>query len=160
MTHDDTIDQLNHLAHINKDAEAGFRTAAENVKNSELETLFSGYAKQHAKFAAELREEIERLGGSFSDSGTLGGALHRGWMDVKSALSGDSAAAILTSCQSGEESAEVAYVEAADINPSGQTHTLIEKHRQQIKEFLTRLARLVEETKDGVDFQRNEKSSG
>ena len=53
MAHD-TVDQLNQLVQINKDAEAGFRNAAEHVKNSELDTLFTGYAKQHAKFATEL----------------------------------------------------------------------------------------------------------
>jgi len=156
MDHDDTIDQLNRLIDINKDAEAGFHSASESIKNSELETLFSGYARQHAKFAAEIQVEVERLGGSFSDSGTVGGALHRGWMDLKSALSGHSAAAILRSCENGEESAEIAYTDVADTHPTGQTLTLISKHRQQIKEFLTRLARLVAETKDGVDFQKNE----
>lgn len=150
------IDQLNVLVHINKDAEAGFRTAAQNVKNSELETLLTGYAKQHAKFAAELHEEIKHLGGNTSDSGTFGGALHRGWMDLKSAVSGHSATAMLTSCESGEESAESAYLGAVDSNPTGHTHALIDKHLEQIKAFRTRLARLVGETKDGVEFQKNE----
>lgn len=149
------IDDLNHLIEINKDAEAGFYNAAKNVKNTELETLFAGYAQQHAKFAGELQGEIKRLGSSYAESGTLGGAAHRGWMDLKSALSGHSAAAMLSSCESGEESAEIAYADAADANPTGQTHTLLEKHLQQIKEFRTRLARLIGETKDGVEFQDN-----
>ncbi len=150
------IDQLNLLVRVNKDAEAGFHSAAENVKNSELETLLTGYAKQHAKFARELQEEIEHLGGDTSDSGSFGGALHRGWMDLKSAISGHSAAAMLTSCESGEESAESAYLDAADSNPTGRAHALIDKHVAQIKAFRTRLARLVGETKDGVEFQKNE----
>ncbi|MGA8027853.1 MAG: PA2169 family four-helix-bundle protein [Bryobacteraceae bacterium] len=156
MADNGTIDQLNHLVHINKDSEAGFRTAAENVKNSEIETLFAGYAKQHAKFVTELQNEIERLGGSASDSGTLGGALHRGWMDVKSAISGHSAASMLSACENGEQSAEAAYAEVADSNPTGQTHTLISKHREQIRGFLARLRRLTGETKNGVEFQNNE----
>jgi uncharacterized protein (TIGR02284 family) len=156
MDRDTLIDQLNQLVHINRDAETGLLAAAENVKNSELETLFSGYAKQHAKFVGELEEEIKRLGGDFSDSGTFGGTLHRGWMDLKSTLSGHSAASLLASCESGERSAEVAYSEAAKAEPSGRTHTVIEAHWQQIKAFRTRLARLVGETKDGVEFRDNE----
>lgn len=150
------IDHLNHLVHINKDAEAGFRTAAENVKNSEIETLFRKYATQHGKFAGELRDEIERLGGSPSDSGTLGGTLHRSWMDVKATLAGHSAGSMLRSCATGEESAEAAYAEAADPNPTGRAHTLIEKHREQISGFRARLNKLVGEIKDGIDFQSNE----
>jgi hypothetical protein len=53
MAHNSTIDQLNHLVHINRDAEAGFCAAAGNVKNSEIETLFDGYARQiHNRTAA------------------------------------------------------------------------------------------------------------
>ena len=156
MDRNTTIDRLNHLVHINRDAEAGFRTAAGNVKNSEIETLFHGYAKQHVKFITELQGEIGRLGGNPSDSGTLSGALHRGWMDVKSALTGHSAGSMLAACETGEQSAEAAYTEAADANPTGQTHTLIEKHRQQISAFRSRLTKLVGETEDGLEFQNNE----
>jgi uncharacterized protein (TIGR02284 family) len=150
------IDQLNRLIAVNKDAEEGFLAAAESIKNSQLETLLQGYAKQHAKFLAELEQEVERLGGTPATSGTLGGAIHRGWTDLKSTLSGHSAASLLASCETAEQSAEAAYSEVAKANPSGQTHTLIEGHRNQIKAFHTRLARLVGETKDGVDFQKNE----
>lgn len=156
MPNHDLIAGLNHLAEINQDAEEGFGNAAQNIRNSELETLFAGYAKQHAKFAAELRQEIDRLGGRPTESGTLGGALHRGWMDLKSALSGHSAAAILASCENGEQSAIAAYAEAADGNPTGQVGALVSKHLQQIQGFHTRLCRLVSETKDGVEFPQNE----
>jgi uncharacterized protein (TIGR02284 family) len=156
MPPNDFIPGLNHLVEINKDAEDGFSSAAQNVRNSELETLFAGYAKQHAKFAAELRQEIDRLGGRPTTSGTFGGALHRNWMDLKSVLSGHSAAAILASCESGEQSAIAAYTEAADANATGRIRSLIEKHLQQIQGFHTRLCRLVGETKDGIEFPHNE----
>lgn len=149
------LEHLNRLVQVNKDAEAGFLNAAGNVQNSELETQFANYAKQHGKFAADLQKEIERLGENPPDSGTVGGAVHRGWMDVKSALTGHSAAAILSSCEDGEQSAQAAYADAmADIS-RGQTFTLLEKQRQQVTEFRTRLARLVDETKDGLEFQKN-----
>jgi uncharacterized protein (TIGR02284 family) len=156
MQNDNTIEILNRLASVNKDAEAGLRTAAGNVNNSELESLFIGYAKQHAKFLSEVQAEIERLGGKASDSGTVGGAIERGWMDLKSALTGRSPAAMLSSCENGELHAEVAYSDASKANPTGQTRKLIEKHHEQIIGFRTRLARLVGETKDGVEFQKNE----
>ena len=156
MSNDQILDHLNHLVEINKDAEAGFLNAGENVKNSELETQFTGYAKQHAKFAAELQNQIEHLGGNPPHRGTVGGAIHRGWLDVKSALTGHSAAAILSSCESGEDSALAAYADAeADIS-TGQVFTLLQKQREQVTAFRTRLNRLVGETKGGVDFQKNE----
>lgn len=156
MGNDSSSEHLNHLIEVNKDAEAGFRTAAENVRNSEIETLFSGYASRHAQFVTDLCAEIERLGGCPSDSGTFGAALHRGWLDIKSSLSGHSVGSMLAACENGEQSAEAAYLDAADAITTGQTHTLIEKHCEQIKGFRTRLIRLVGEVKDGVEFQKNE----
>jgi uncharacterized protein (TIGR02284 family) len=155
MDNNRTIDQLNHLTEVNQDADAGFRTAAENVRNSEIQTLFTNYAKNHARFYAELQAEIERLGGSSSHSGTLGGALHRGWLDVKSALSGHSVGSMLTACQTAEQSAESAYLDVIGTNPTGQTHSLLRKHCEEIKGFRTRLARLAGELKDGIEFQEN-----
>jgi uncharacterized protein (TIGR02284 family) len=156
MEASDITKYLNHLVEINKDAEAGFVNAAENVKNSELETMLSGYAKQHAKFARELQSEIERLGEKPPESGTVAGAVHRGWMDVKAALTGHSAAAILSACESGEDSALAAYAAAEADIPTGQTFSLLQKQREQITTFKTRLWRLTGEMKDGVEFPKNE----
>lgn len=150
------VDELDHLVRINRDAEAGFQAAAESIRNSELESLFRGYAKQHRKFGAELEEHIEHLGGKASTGDTLGGKIHRGWMDLKAAASGHSAKSLLVSCESGEESAEIAYIDAAERYPSGQMYAFIQKHRKQIVEFRVHLQRLIGEMKDGVDFQQNE----
>lgn len=156
MSTNQTIHQLNHLIHVNKDADAGFRTAASNVQNSEIQSLFVKYAAAHAKFSAELQAEIDRLGHTDpADSGTLGGAVHRGWMDVKAALTGHAVNSMLTACQNGEQSAESAYLDAIKLNPHGQTHTLLHKHFEQIQAFHKHLTRLVGELKDGVDFQKN-----
>jgi uncharacterized protein (TIGR02284 family) len=152
----DILEHLNHLVEVNKNSEEGFLNAAKNIRNSELETHFTDYARQHARFAAELQREIAKLGGNPPDQGTTGGALHRGWMDLKSALTGNSAGAILSSCESGEDSALAAYDQAeADIE-TGQVFALLQKQRQQIEGFRTRLERLVSETKGGVDFPKNE----
>jgi len=155
MANDAILGQLDHLAKINKDSEAGYRAAADKVTNTELQTLFVGYADQHHHFAAELEQELERMGGRPSDAGLATGALSRGWMDLKAALSGHSTISLLKSCADGEESAESAYLDVADTNPTGQTRRLVDKHLQQMKEFRTRLRRLASEGKDGLEFPRN-----
>jgi uncharacterized protein (TIGR02284 family) len=156
MDDNDVLDYLNHLIEINKDAEAGLLNAAENVRNSELETTLTGYAKQHARFAAELQSEVQRLGGKPERSGTAGGAVHRGWIDLKAAITGHSPKPILSACESGEDSALAAYADAEADIPTGQTFSLLQKQREQITAFKTRLWRLVGEIKDGVEFQKNE----
>ena len=81
MATDRTIEQLNHLIEVNKDAEFSLKTAAENVENTEIQSLFAKYAAQQWRFSVELQSDIERLGANPSDSGTRGGAVQRGWME-------------------------------------------------------------------------------
>lgn len=157
MENDDKVQQIRRLIRINADAESGFETAARSVGNSELETLFVGYAKQHAKFARELEAELGRSGGSTgSDSSTFGGALHRRWVDLKAALSGHSSRAVLSACEGEAQSAEAGYADAGKFGFTGVLGSLIAKHEQQIKEAHKHLCRLLGEIKDGVEFQANE----
>ncbi len=155
MASDTIFRQLDHLVNVNKESEAGYRAAADKVRNTELQTLFMGYADQHHHFAAELEQELERMGGRLSDSGMTTGVFNRSWMDIKAALSGHSAISLLKSCADAEESAESAYLDVADTNPTGQTHKLVDKHLEQMKGFRTRLRRLASEGKDGLEFPKN-----
>src|SRR5579862_5021463 len=100
MTTEDTIRQLNDLTETCRDGELGYRTAAENVRNTELETVFLEYSEQRGRFAHALQIEVERLGGKPVDAGTLGAAMFRGWINLKSALSGGDGGAIVAACES------------------------------------------------------------
>jgi len=156
MTRDETLDLLNELVRISKDGEQGYLTAAENIHNSELETMFRGYAKQRAEFARELQAEVERLDGKPAESGNLGGAVHRGWMNLKAGLSGGDPGALIAACESGEDSALAAYDRAANATTiTGKPKALIDKQFQQVKETHTRLARLRREIEDGTVFPKN-----
>jgi uncharacterized protein (TIGR02284 family) len=155
VTTDDTILCLNDLTETCKDGERGYRTAAEHVRNTQLRTVFSDYAKQRGEFARHLQAEVERLGGHPTDSGTMTAALHRGWMDLKSALSGGDSAAILAACETGEDAAAAAFERVVDMELTGQTKSLVEKQWQKIKEAHTHVLRLKEEAA-GSDFPKNE----
>src|SRR5690606_2940989 len=105
------IHVLNSLIETCKDREYGYRTAAEAVSNDQLKTLFRNYEQQSAEFAAELQNEVQRLGGDPEQRGSLAGWFMRGWMSVKSAIRGDDTA-ILAECQKSEESARKNYENA------------------------------------------------
>ncbi len=156
MNSNETIQQLTRLAEVNRDAELGFRTAAENINNSQLETLFAGYAKQHDKFQKELQSELHHLDpGRNPNEETLGGALHRRWIDLKSALSGHSARSVLAACENEAQSVEAAYADAGKTDFTGRIGSMLTKHEQQIKEIHKHLCRLLDEVKGDVDFQAN-----
>ena len=51
-------------------------------------------------------------GGKAEDSGTVAGAVHRGWVSVRDALSGTTDQAILDECERGEDVALSRYRKA------------------------------------------------
>jgi uncharacterized protein (TIGR02284 family) len=155
VTTEETIQHLNDLTETCKDGELGYRTAAENARNTQLESVFSDYSKQRSQFARALRNEVERLGGESADSGTLTATVFRGWINLKSALSGGDGGAIIAACESGEEVAVGAFELVMNLDITGQTKSLVEKQGRQIKEAHAHMLRLKAET-SGADFQKND----
>lgn len=106
---------LNNLIETLKDGQEGFRAASEDVKSPDLKSLFSEFSLQRSSFAGELQSLVHDLGeGEPEDSGSVGGALHRGWIDLKSAITSHDDHAILSECERGEDVAVAAYRKALE----------------------------------------------
>lgn len=103
---------LNSLIETCKDGQEGFRAAAENVKNADFKALFTELSIQRQQFVSELQSLVRRLGEKEETTGSVAGALHRGWIDLKAALSSGDEHAILAECERGEDSAVAEYREA------------------------------------------------
>ena len=112
---DTVISTLNGLIATCMDGQEGFKTAAEGVERSELKTLFYEFSQQRAEFAGVLQGLVRGLGGDPEESGSMSGALHRGWMDIKTAVTGNDEEAILNECERGEDAAKEAYVDALEL---------------------------------------------
>src|SRR5215470_1809208 len=67
MNNNEVISILDGLVETCKRAEEVFRSAAEDIRNSEFRRLFNIFAQQRTQFISELQGEIHRLGG---DAGT------------------------------------------------------------------------------------------
>jgi len=138
-TYQEVISTLNNLIETCKDGENGFRTAAEHVKDSHLKTLFNTYAQQRAQFAAELQSEVRRLGGDPEKAGSVGGAMHRGWINLKAAVTGGEEGAIIAECERGEDAAMKNYHEAQELDLPGPVQTIVERQYRQVKEAHDRI---------------------
>jgi uncharacterized protein (TIGR02284 family) len=100
------ISTINGLIETLKDGQEGFRQASAAVKDSKLKSLFSEYSLQRAKFAGELQNEAISLGDhNPENTSSAAGAMHRAWMNLKSAITNGDDHAILTECERGEDSA-------------------------------------------------------
>ena len=91
----DVIDVLNDLIEYSKDGEKGFKASADDVKNPELKAFFVQRAGECANAASELQGEVRRLGGDPETSTSISGDLHRGWVNLKSMVTGKDEEAVL-----------------------------------------------------------------
>jgi len=133
-TINDTIDILNDLTEILKDGEHGFRTAAKDVKAPELAVLFERYATQRAEFASTLQAHVSALGAKIEKSGSVTGDLHRGWINLKAALSTNEPHAVLAEAERGEDAAVAHYQKALEHGDLDQpTRDLISRQYTDVK---------------------------
>lgn len=133
MTSDSAVvSTLNRLIETCRDGQEGFRTAAGHAQGRELKELFHALSLQRAGFAGELQDEVRRLGGEPADSGSLAASVHRGWMDLKSAVAGDDRA-VLAECERGDEAALSAYGDALDSDLPASVRAVVERQFAEVR---------------------------
>ena len=125
---------LNDLVETCKDSEEGYRIAAEKVKEPELHTLFLKYSLQRAQFAGQLQAEVVALGGDPSTSGSVRGAIRRGWAGLKSALTVDNDLTVLEEVEHGEDGTVKNYHDALAKDLPSNLRTIVERHYWAIRE--------------------------
>ena len=156
MNNEETIDHLSGLISISKDGERGYHEAAELVRNSQMSSIFNEYGKQRAHFARDLQTEVERLGGNPPDHGSVSAVLHRGWMDLKSVLSGGDAGAIIGACETADDAAVTAFERVVKTDIAGHSRSLVEKQWHKLQEAHQHMLRLKAEVASGSKFPVNE----
>ena len=134
VNREELITCLNDLIQTCRDGEQGFQSAADSVKDAGLKALFQRLSAQRAQFAAELQAEVRQLGGDPSKSGTVSGSLHRGWINIKSVISGKSDTAIVTECERGEDVAVSNYQQVLKQNLPPNVLPVVKHQFTQIKE--------------------------
>ena len=133
---------LNHLIETCKDAERGFRHVAEYATDPAVKSLFLDIASQRAKFAADLLPHAQRLGGAREAEGTTAGALHRTWMDLRHALSGDDQKAVIHEAERGEHFSLGIYKDALEGMLPPTVRDVVESQYAEVQKTGDRLRAL------------------
>ena len=130
MDNSKCIDKLNQLVEINNDRVEGYETAAKEMENGEMHTLFGKLASTSHNNLSELRAEINRLGGEPAEGTKISGKFFRAWMDVKAALSSNERQTVLDSCEFGEDKALETYQDVLE-DPECLTPELLRMVQKQ-----------------------------
>lgn len=130
VDNDDVVDTLNNLMESCHDGEFGFTECAEHVQAQDIKTLLLRHADECRGAAAELAGQVRELGGEPDEGGTTSGALHRGWVSVRSALTGYTDLAMLEECERGEDAALARYRKALKEQLPSAVRAMVERQAQ------------------------------
>ncbi len=130
----DIGNSLNELLETLRDGEQGFKTAAEAVGDAEIKRLFLSLGSQRAEFAAELEAELLRLGQEPAEHGHAAGVVHRGWINLRSAIAGKDEGPIVSEAERGEDFAVKKFREALQRGLPAEIQTIVERQYIQIQD--------------------------
>lgn len=134
MDKDDVIATLNDLIETSRDGEDGFRTCADAVKSPRLKEAFEHAASRCAQAVGELQGKVRGLGGDPERRGSVSASLHRGWVNLKSTITGMDEGAVLSECERGEDVAKKAYEDALAKDLPADVRSMIERQYQGVRQ--------------------------
>lgn len=138
---DQVIKILNNLIETCRDGQKGFADAAEHLSDPQIRKYCLEQSRTRAQFVGELQQEVRALGGDPENTGSLAAAMHRAWIDIKSALGGGDAA-IIAACETGEDSAVKQYEEALKGGLPANAQTIVSQQYRSIRQSHDHIKRL------------------
>jgi uncharacterized protein (TIGR02284 family) len=122
-----------------QDGQKGFADIGEHLKDDTLKRYFLAESLKRARFRAELENELHRAGmADVKESGSVSGAMHRSWGDLKAKFgAGDHG--LLETAEQGEDTAKKAYKDALEHDlalPVRQLLTEQQAHVQNSHDYV------------------------
>lgn len=127
---------LTDILNLNRTSVKGYQEAAEEVKSADLKAKLSQFSQQRAGFVSDLEGFAKQYGLDSKDNTAesvvtdAAAAVHRGWINIKSAITGQDDSAVLAAAETGEATALKAYetaLSSSDI-PAGAKSVFQQQH--------------------------------
>lgn len=106
---EETVEALQDLIEINLDSVAGFQQAADSIDHQGLQTLFRKVASERQMHADELKGFVRYNREEPEDSGSVAGAAHRQWLNLRAAINGGDPKVVLIEAERGEDAIKEKY---------------------------------------------------
>jgi uncharacterized protein (TIGR02284 family) len=132
-TLEDYAAAVNHAISVCRDAEQGFRGAANAARESALKNMFEQYSTLHGRLAAELQEAVKALGFEPHLPAGVGGMLYAGWIKLKAALDGHDSHSILVEAERCEEWCVNRYRDALATNLPIGIRSVLEAQYERVQ---------------------------
>lgn len=131
MANDDKA--IKNLISVLRDGEKGFADIGEHIKDTEYKAFFLAESRVRGSYAAELERAVHFVtDADIHETGTVAGAVHRAFGDIKARL-GASDHSLLETAEQGEDVAKKAYKDAlADTAISDTLRALIAQQAEHV----------------------------
>lgn len=149
VDNNDVIAIVNELIETSKDGEEGFRSCAKNVEDGRLKDFFLRRSQEVGESVRELQTIVRSLGGIPVNATSIGGTLHRRWIELKTALTNNDNLAVLNETERGESIAVAAYESALELALPAEIRTVIVRQLEGAK----RNTGLVKQLRDVYDAE-------
>ncbi len=127
---------LEDLIETLEDGRRGFEQVADHIDGTGHEAMvidLRELSRQREEFSVELRTIAAQHGVEIQDEGTMTGAMHRGWMSLKDALTGDDPKAVLGAAETGEDHAVSEFDDALDADLPEDVRSVIQRQAQAVR---------------------------
>ncbi len=133
MANDDKA--IRNLISVLRDSEKGFADIGEHIKDSGYKSFFLAESRVRGSYAAEIERTVNFVtDANVHETGTISGALHRAFGDLKAHL-GASDHSLLETAEQGEDVAKKAYKEALeDTSVSDTLRALIAQQAEHVNQ--------------------------
>lgn len=119
-----------------KDGERGFARAAEKLRDGD-HPEWAGTLQRLSEQRRDFHREIVALGHDYGEDvdegGTLAATMHRGWISLKDALTGDDATGVLKAASTGEDHAVTEYEKALQQDLSAGFREVVSRQHQAVR---------------------------
>lgn len=120
-----------------EDGKIGFAEAADKLDgdgNPTLAAEMRELSQERLRMANELRALATTEGVTLGNGeGTVAGAVHRGWMSVRDAVTGDDPHAVLAAAEQGEDHAVAQYERALQSDVPTVIRAVIERQYGEVR---------------------------
>ncbi len=114
---------LNSLIATLLDSIEGYQKSAEDVKNPRFASLFNDRARERQQVVTRLQAAVAQAGGTPEDESSTLGSMHRMFVDLKAAVTGQDDRAIVNEVERGEDHLKEKFEAAmrdTDLSPTAR----------------------------------------
>jgi uncharacterized protein (TIGR02284 family) len=134
MSNDRIASMLKDMAKRCRDSEEGYRTAGEDTRDPELKQQFHQLSRERSGMSDELDELIRKYGGEPpAAGGTMLGAAHRMFTDLRAALSRNERQVVLAEVARGESAAEESYDAYKKEELPQDVRDVLKRHHDRVR---------------------------